>query len=253
LIFHSFRKGNSRHEQKQQPHIYTLEEKALDFFDEIYSYNDLKEILYRGIVSEHNVNILLVGPPATAKSLLLQCIHERAKDCVYYDAANSSGPGIIHDLVNHRNARIILIDEIDKINRRDQAVFYNLMETGEVNITKKESRVKFKMDNPKIFATSNSIERLTKPFRSRFGIYTLPEYSDRDFIKICVTLLRSKFYLPSILSALIAQLLLEKGEKDIRKALNIAKLIKTEDDENKINKIIDTYLKYQDDSKTEFN
>jgi Holliday junction DNA helicase RuvB len=253
LIFHSFRKDNSRHEQKQQPNTYTLEEKAFDFFHEIYSYNDLKEILYRGIVSEHNVNILLVGPPATAKSLLLQCIHEKVNDCIYYDAANSSGPGIIHDLGNHRNARIILIDEIDKINRKDQAVFYNLMETGEVNITKKETRVKFKMDNPKIFATSNSIERLTKPFRSRFSIYTLPEYSDSDFIKICVSLLTSKFYLPSILSALIAQLLLEKDEKDLRKVLNIAKLLRPMDDEKKIKKVIDTYLKYQVDSKTDFN
>jgi len=253
LIFHPFRKDNSRHEQKQQPHIYTLEEKALDFFHEIYSYNDLKEILYRAIVSEHNVNILLIGPPATAKSLLLQCIHEKVKDCIYYDAANSSGPGIIHDLTNHRNARIILIDEIDKLNRKDQAVFYNLMETGEVNITKKDTRVKFKMDNPKIFATSNSIERLTKPLRSRFSIYTLQEYSDRDFIKICVSLLTSKFYLPSILSALIAQLLLEKGEKDIRKVLNIAKLVRSMDDEKKIKKVIDTYLKYQVDLKTDFN
>ena len=124
------------------------------------------------------------------------------------------------------------------------------METGEVNITKKETRVKFKMDNPKIFATSNSIERLTKPFRSRFSIYTLPEYSDSDFIKICVSLLTSKFYLPSILSALIAQLLLEKDEKDIRKILNIAKLVRPMDDENKIKKLIDTYLKYQDNYKT---
>ena len=169
MIFHSFRKDNSRHEQKQRPHIYTLEEKALDFLDEIYSYNDLKEILYRGILSEHNVNILLVGPPATAKSLLLQCIHEKVKDCIYYDAANCSGPEIIHDLGNHRNARIILIDEIDKINRKDQAVFYNLMETGEVNITKRETRVKFKMDNPKIFATSDGLERLTKRKKNGFG------------------------------------------------------------------------------------
>ncbi|HJS65503.1 MAG TPA: hypothetical protein VJ767_11695, partial [Nitrososphaeraceae archaeon] len=71
--------------------------------------------------------------------------------------------------------------------------------------------------------------------------------SDREFVKICVTLLTSKFYLPSILSALIAQLLLEKDEKDIRKVLNIAKLVMPTDDENKIRRIIDTYLKYQTD------
>jgi Holliday junction DNA helicase RuvB len=246
LIFHSFRKNKSSLHERQQSHIYTLEENALDFFDEIYSYNDLKEILYRGILSEHNVNILLVGPPATAKSLLLQCINEKVKDCIYYDAANSSGPGIIYDLTNHRNAKIILIDEIDKINKKDQAVFYNLMESGEVNITKKDNKIKFKMDNPKIFATSNGIERLTKPLQSRFSIYKLQEYSDKDFIKISVTLITSRFQFPPILSALIAQLLLEKDEKDIRKVLNIVKLVRPEDDEIKIKKVINTYLKYQD-------
>ncbi|MFB5600264.1 MAG: AAA family ATPase [Nitrososphaeraceae archaeon] len=254
MIFRSFKRDNSslRHEQ---PHIHTLEERALDFFNEIYSYDDLKEILYRGIVSEHNISILLVGPPATSKSLLLQCIHEKLKDCVYYDAANSSGPGIIQDLTNHRNARIILIDEIDKLNRKDQAVFYNLMETGEVIITKKDNNIKFQMDHPKIFATSNSIQHLNKPLRSRFSIYRLQEYSDKDFIKISVNLITSKFHFPSILSALIAQLLLEKGEKDIRKVLNIAKLIRPDDDVNKIKKVIETYLKYQDshNCRTEFN
>ena len=92
------------------------------------------------------------------QSVLLQCIYEKVKDCMYYDAANSSGPGIIYDLTNHRNTKIILIDEIDKINRKDHAVFYNLMETGEVNITKRYNKIKFKMDNPKMFASSNSID-----------------------------------------------------------------------------------------------
>lgn len=251
MIFKSFRKDKSslqhgQSEQQPQSNIHTLEERALDFFNEIYSYDDLKEILYRGILSEHNVNILLVGPPATSKSLLLQCIHEKLKDCVYYDAVNSSGPGIIQDLTNHKNTRIILIDEIDKLNKKDQAVFYNLMETGEIIITKKDSKINFTMDNPKIFATSNGIEHLNKPLRSRFSIYRLQEYSDKDFIKISVHLITSKFHFPSILSALIAQLLLEKGEKDIRKVLNIAKLIRPDDDVKKIKKIIETYLKYQD-------
>ena len=250
LIFDSLWKDNQFY---KEPHGNSFEEKALDLFKEIYSYNDLKDIFYRGITSEHNVHILVIGPPATAKSLFLQCIKEKVKDCVYYEAANSTGPGIIHDLVNHRKTRYILIDEIDKINRKDQTVFYNLMETGEVHIIKKENKIKFKMNNPKIFATSNSKERLTKPLKSRFSLYTLPEYSDEDFIKISVTLLTSKFHFTSSLASLIAQLLLDEGEKDVRTVLNIAKLIRHKDDEIKIMKVVQTHLKYQNNDETEFN
>lgn len=250
MIFDSLRKDSQFYHQL---HGDTLEEKALDLFHEIYSYDDLKNLFYRGILSEYNANILLVGPPATAKSLFLHCINENVKDSLYYDAANSSGVGIIQDLANHRKTKIILIDEIDKINRKEQAVFYNLMENGEVNVTKKDNRIKFKMDNPKIFATSNSIERLTKPLRSRFSIYYLPEYSDEDFIKISITLLTFKFHFTAFVAELIAQFLLEEGEKDVRKVLNIAKLVIPKDDEGKIKKIVDTYLKYQNDDKIEFN
>ena len=250
LIFDSLWKDNQFYKQL---HGNSFEEKALDLFKEIYSYDDLKDIFYRGILSEHNVHILVIGPPATAKSLFLQCIKEKVKDCIYYDAANSSGPGIIHDLANHRKVRIILIDELDKINRKDQTVFYNLMETGEVHITKKESRMKFKMNNPKIFATSNSKERLTKPLQSRFSPYTLPEYSDEDFIKISVTLLTLKFHFTSSLASLIAQLLLDEDERDIRTVLHIAKLIRPKDDKIKIKKVVETYLKYQKADDTEFN
>ena len=250
MIFDSLRKDPQFYHQL---HGDTLEKKALDLFKEIYSYDNLKNLFYRGILSEYNVNILLVGPPATAKSLFLQGINENVKDSLYFDAANSSGVGIIQDLANHRKIKIILIDEIDKINRKDQAVFYNLMETGEVHIAKKDSRIKFKMDNPKIFATSNSIERLTKPLRSRFSIYHLHEYSDEDFIKISITLLSMKFHFTSFIGELIAQLFLEEGEKDIRKVLHIAKLVRPKDDEEKIKKIIDTYVQYQKDDETEFN
>lgn len=250
MIFDSFRKDPLFHNHIQGD---TFEEKSLNMFKEIYSYNDLKDIFYRGILSEYNLHILLVGPPATAKSLFLQCIDDKVKDCLYYDAANSSGVGIIHDLLNHRKIRIILIDEIDKLNRKDQAIFYNLMERGEILITKKDSKIRYKMNNPKIFATSNSIERLTKPIKSRFSIYHLSEYSDEDFIQIAVTLLTRKFHFSSNLSKLIAELLLEKNEKDIRKILNIAKLIRPKDDNIKIQKVIDTYLKYQNNDQTEFN
>jgi len=231
----------------------TLEEKALNLFKEIYSYDDLKINLYRAIESEHNVNVLLVGPPATSKTLFIRCIYENLKNCVYIDVANASGRGIIDNLSNNRNTKYILLDEIDKLKKNEQSVLFNLLETGEVNVNLKSEKIKFKMNNPIVFGTSNSKERLTKPLFSRFQSYFLPEYTDEEFILVSENLLLSKFHFSSFVSNMIAQRLLSYGSKDIRKVLQIAKLIKPTDGQKEVVSIIDTFLKYQSEDETEFN
>jgi len=231
----------------------TLEEKALNLFKEVYSYDDLKINLYRAIESEHNVNVLLIGPPATSKTLFIRCLYENLKNCVYIDVANASGRGIIDNLSSNRNTKYILLDEIDKLKKNEQSVLFNLLETGEVNVNLKSEKIKFKMNNPIVFGTSNSKERLTKPLISRFQSYFLPEYTDEEFILVSENLLLSKFHFSSFVSDMIAQRLLSYGSKDIRKVLQIAKLIKPTDGQKEVISIIDTFLKYQSEGETEFN
>ena len=51
----------------------------------------------------------------------------------------------------------------------------------------------------------------------------------------------------------IAKVLLDSDERDVRKVLHLAKLMRPKDDEQKVKKVINTYLKYQDNDMTEFN
>jgi Holliday junction DNA helicase RuvB len=231
----------------------TLEENALNLFKEVYSYNDLKINLYRAVESENNVNVLLIGPPATSKTLFIRCLYENLKNCVYIDVANASGRGIIDNLSSNRNTKYILLDEIDKLKKNEQSILFNLLETGEVNVNLKSEKIKFKMNNPIVFGTSNSKERLTKPLFSRFQSYFLPEYTDEEFILVSENLLESKFHFSSSVSDMIAQRLLSFDSKDIRKVLQIAKLIKPTDGQREVISIIDTFLKYQSEGETEFN
>jgi Holliday junction DNA helicase RuvB len=231
----------------------TLEEKALNLFKEVYSYDDLKINLYRAIESEHNVNVLLIGPPATSKTLFIRCLYENLKNCIYIDVANASGRGIMDNLSSNRNTKYILLDEVDKLKKNEQSVLFNLLETGEINVNLKSEKIKFKMNNPIVFGTSNSKERLTKPLFSRFQSYFLPEYTDEEFILVSENLLLSKFHFSSFVSDMIAQRLLSYGSKDIRKVLQIAKLIKPTDGQKEVVSIIDTFLKYQSENETEFN
>lgn len=231
----------------------TLEEKALNLFKEIYSYDDLKINLYRALESEHNVNVLLIGPPATSKTLFIRCIYENLKNCIYIDVANASGRGIIDNLYHNKNTKYILLDEIDKLKRNEQSLLLNLLETGEVNVNLKSEKIKFKMNNPIVFGTSNSKDRLTKPLFSRFQSYFLREYTEEEFTLVSENLLVTKFAFSSDVSKVIAGRLLLHESKDIRKVLQVAKLIRKGDGEREVMGIIDTFLKYQNEGDVEYN
>ena len=128
-----------------------------------------------------------------------------------------------------------------------------MLENGEVNVTLKSNKIRFKMNDPIVFGTSNSKDRLSKPLLSRFQTYYLPEYTDEEFILVSENLLSSKYNFTPSISNMIAEKLLSNNEKDIRKVLQIAKLIRPKDSETDVLSIIITFLKYQDTEETEFN
>jgi Holliday junction DNA helicase RuvB len=180
-------------------------------------------------------------------------MYENLKNCVYIDVANASGRGIIDNLSNNKNTKYILLDEIDKLKKNEQSLLLNLLETGEVNVNLKSEKIKFKMNNPIVFGTSNSKDRLTKPLFSRFQSYFLREYTDEEFTLVSENLLVTKFAFSSDVSNVIAGRLLLHGSKDIRKVLQVAKLIRKGDGEREVMGIIDTFLKYQNEGDVEYN
>ena len=60
--------------------------------------------------------------------------------CCSIDAANASGAGIVDKLFSRPNTKIIL-DEIEKMNKRDQNILLNLLEIGILRSTKVERPV----------------------------------------------------------------------------------------------------------------
>ena len=69
------------------------------------------------------------------------------KDAFFIDATNASGPGkIVDKLFAYPRTKIILIDEIEKMTKRDQNMLLNLLETGMLVSTKvrKTQEMEFK-------------------------------------------------------------------------------------------------------------
>lgn len=82
------------------------------------------------------------------------------------------------------------------------------------------------MKNLKVFATTNNVDALSQPLRSRFMEFHLPEYTFDQFCEIARRLLIERFGHSNQVADEIASAVWNKmHSKDIRNVLAIAKLV----------------------------
>lgn len=160
-------------------------------FENIYGYDDVKRLFRMALESNHDCSILLTGPPASAKTLFLQSL-TKLKDSHFIDCSNASKSGVV-DYVFDNKPKYLLLNEFDKLSRKDRTVLLNLIETGIVSETKynKTPRIKIKTS---VFATSNNFEKIIEPLQARFFIIKLQAYTYEQFYEITLKLLSSEQY-----------------------------------------------------------
>lgn len=229
----------------------TITEQAKEFFKEVYGFDDLKENLFLVLQSEEQINPLLNGPPASAKTLIAQIIKKNCRDVIFYDAAaGSTGAGLISLLKNNRQAKIVIIDEFDKLKKNDMNVVLGLLNDGSVDKDLKDESIHFKM-NCKVVATCNSVKKLSKPLLSRMQVYNMPEYTDEEFIDVVAYCLESKVSLSD--AVLIAKVLISHDMKNVRQAISVGKMIKKGMTQEEIVKVIETLIKYSTNQVADYN
>ena len=65
------------------------------------------------------------------------------------------------------DVKYLLLDEVEKMSNSDQNVLLNVMETGILTSTKVRKTATKEM-NLSVYATTNDIDVISKPLRSRF-------------------------------------------------------------------------------------
>lgn len=212
-----------------------------ELFNEIIGYADIKKLLLRCIQSSEPIHIIFDGAPASAKSMFLLQMQNKLKDVYYVDCTNASGPGLVEYLFNN-DVKYLLLDEAEKMSKADQNVLLNVMETGTLTSTKVRKTASKEM-NLSIYATTNDIDAISKPLRSRFTGLSLPPYSYDEFCNIAVKLLGTRYDHPEELSLKVADIVWNKiKSKDVRDILAIGKLSKSVDD---VDFIATTLQKYK--------
>jgi Holliday junction DNA helicase RuvB len=196
-------------------------------FDNIYGYDDVKRLFRMALESNHNSSILLTGPPASAKTLFLQSLM-KLKDSHFIDCSNATKSGVI-DFVFQNRPKYLLLDELDKLSRKDQTFLLNLMETGLVSETKYGKTRKMEIKTS-VFATSNNIERIIEPLQSRLFIIKLQAYTYEQFYEITVGLLTSNQYNVDEEIAKASTEALWRTSRNIRDSIKIATMAKSPED-----------------------
>src|SRR4029078_680386 len=231
-LFHA----NNKHQNHNQKS--SAEDK---FFSSVAGYGDLKKLLMKSFLSTEPIHVLLSGPPATSKTAFLLNMLNGLQDTFYVYASGASGPGII-DRFFESKIRYLLIDEIDKLKKADQAVLLNVMETGILSETKLKGKTRQKKLWLSIYATSNNGEKLSSPLRSRFMELQLQEYDFREFAEISCHLLKKRYDMDVSLSEKIVDSVWNKmNSKNIRDVIKMGKLVSSSSD---IDWLTDVQKKY---------
>src|SRR5215510_3666246 len=134
-------------------------------FNNIIGYADVKRLFNLSFESDKPVHILLVGPPASAKTLfMLECI--KLERSFFTLGSHSTKTGMI-DYLFEKRPRYLIVDEIEHMPMKDQTALLSLMETGIVAETKFQKTRNTQLKTW-VFATSNATERMLTPLLSRF-------------------------------------------------------------------------------------
>lgn len=202
-------------------------EKAARFeplFDTVVGYDDVKRLFNLSLASEKPVHILLVGPPASAKTLfMLECMK---LDRSYFTLGSHSTKSGMLDYLFEKRPRYLIVDEIEHMPMKDQTALLSLMETGIVSETKYQ-RTRNTQLKTWVFATSNGTERMLTPLLSRFVVLHFKQYSFGSFRDVCGHILAREGVAPDVSAAIAEAVWTKLKSKDIRDCIKLGRLAKT--------------------------
>ncbi len=193
-----------------------------NLFEDIIGHDEIKELLRASLLAEKPVHVLLTGPPALAKTLFLWDIERAGGEKAIWLVGSATSKAGLWDLIAERQPKILLIDELDKMNAVDTAALLTMMEGGRLVRAKKGRELN--LSNPLwVVAASNRMDMLSPELRSRFAIRRLNAYDRSEFLVVVRGVLVRKESLSPELADEVARRL-DGLSQDVREAIRVARL-----------------------------
>jgi Holliday junction DNA helicase RuvB len=216
-----------------------LQEPTPEIFSDIVGLEDVKDILLKALKADKPVHVLIVGGPATAKTMILEAL-SRFYDVPIILAGASTRAGL-RDYIVENVPEIMLIDELDKVeNPLDLSVLLTWMETQKLVVTMATKKAYVKCPTVcKVIAAANTTKRIPPELLSRFVVVNLKPYTDEEVKAICVNVLKNREGCNEELAAKIANAVVEKlKSRDPRDCVKVARLAKTPEEVDKVVEIL---------------
>lgn len=217
---------------------------APDLFDDVLGYEDLKDLFFRSITGqpEDRVHFLMIGPPASSKSLLLFCL-EKLPKAKYVLGSRVSRAGLADYLINNE-PRFLLIDEVDKMVGPDYAILLSLCETGRVTEMLYGKTREIQLDTI-VFASGNRTDGMPPEVISRFQKLDFFPYSETEFMEVVNHVLSRRNFSPELATYVAKKVSSELHTRDVRQALRVAKLAKTILEVDNLIRTLQRYSKFE--------
>jgi Holliday junction DNA helicase RuvB len=237
-LFSRWKKGNTYTLSQNNKPVIIGNKHSL--FDDIVGFGDVKDLFKMAVQAERPVHLLLCGPPASAKSLFMSSLTRLERS--YYAVGSSSTKSGIFDYLFECRPRYFIIDELEKMNKKDQASLLNLMESGILSELKHNQRRTTQLKTW-VFASCNSTDKLLPPLITRFRVIQFKPYTEQEFVEIAVNILERGEGVDRDVALIIANSVFHKlKSSNIRECVRIARLVKN--DPAQVNEIIETFAKY---------
>jgi len=211
----------------------------------------MKEIFCR---SDEPLAVLLVGPPASAKSLLARSICDAlGSECLFISAESPELTGAgLRELLLEKVDRIklLVVDELDKARREVYELLLSIVDPTRRSISKHHARERISKEAKiKVLATANSIEAIKlrthdetgTALLSRFTIIHVKPYNSVDeYIRAVATYIEKKIGLDREIAHYLAKKCAEKklDWRKIEQIARCAKQVKTMEEVEKLVKLL---------------
>jgi len=206
-------------------------------FDDVVGYDRVKWLLKRAITTDDITNVVLFGPPGSAKTVFLMCV-SKLEGGKFISGKPTSGPGVL-DVMFQETPRFMLIDELDDMDNDTQRVLGQYTETGIVDETKSGKTRKMKT-NTKTFASANHPENVLGAIKDRFLDLHFDAYDKGEFEDVCRHVLPKNEGCTEEEAEKIAKAVWDiEGEGRVRKAIQAARL--SRGDPEKVVSVLDEY------------
>lgn len=207
----------------------------------VVGFDDIKETLATALATHRKVNFLLEGPPACAKSVMLEGIRSAVPSAFQAFGSRTSAAGLSEVLFEQR-PQVLLLDEADKMRHDVYSVLLGLMESGEILETKSGKTRGITLETI-VIAACNSSKKMSPEFLSRFAFHAhFPEYTREEFVAVVLGML-TREDCPEDVARNIGSRVYDEKIGDVRKARGVWQLMMKPTVEE-VDRVIHMNIKY---------